>query len=175
MERESRAGRGDGEDRGVEVEEVPLPGIGVRYSFMTRHGRQVGVVSRRTGRRELLVYDAADPDTCREVVVLGPDEADALAELLGAPRIVEKLAALDAQLPDLVTEQLPVAASSPFAGRALGETRARTLTGASIVAVQRGGRLVPSPGPDSGLEAGDLVVVVGTREGVDGVARILGG
>ncbi len=46
-------------------------------------------MSHRTGRRDLVVYDTRDPDACSEVVKLATDEADALAELLGAPRIVE--------------------------------------------------------------------------------------
>lgn len=170
---ERRERRGDGENGAVEVDEVPLPGIGVRHSFVTRQGREVGVVSHRTGRHELVVYDRADPDTCREVIALTPEEADALAELLGAPRIVAKLAEIRDRLPDLVTEQLPVARSSRFAGRTLGDTQARTRTGASIVAVVRQGQVIPSPLPDFRFEPGDLVVVVGTRRGVDGVAEIL--
>jgi TrkA domain protein len=65
--------------------------------------------------------------------------------------------------------------SSPFDGRPLGDTQARTRTGASIVAVLRGGMTHPSPGPDFVLRSGDLVVTVGTRDGIDQVARILDG
>jgi TrkA domain protein len=43
------------------------------------------------------------------------------------------------------------------------------------VAVLRGGEVVASPGPDFRFQAGDGVVVVGTREGVEGVAQILSG
>ena len=160
---------------GVEVEAVALPGIGVRHSFVTRHGRQIGVVSHRTGRRELLVYDRRDPDAASEVIALDDHEADALAELLGAPRIVERLAAIREQVPSLVTEQLAIAPASPYAGRTLGDTRARSRTGASIVAVLRRSEVIPSPGPDFRFEPGDVVVVVGTPEGVDGVAEILQG
>jgi TrkA domain protein len=159
----------------VEVEEVRLPGVGLRHDFQTRSGRRVGVVSHRSGRRDLVVYDTRDPDACSEVVKLATDEADALAELLGAPRIVERLASMRDQVADLEVERLPIAADSPYARRTLGDTQARTRTGASVVAVLRGQRMIASPGPDFKFEPADVVVVVGTREGIEAVARILEG
>lgn len=157
----------------VEVEEVELPGIGVRFDFVTQRGRRVGVVAHRSGRRDLLVYDPGDPDACRESVTLANEEADALAEVLGAPRIVERLAALHEQMGGLLSEQVTVAPGSPYDGRTLGDTRARTRTGASIVAVLRGTEMIASPGPDFMFKGGDRVVVVGTRDGVEGVSDIL--
>ena len=60
-----------------------------------------------------------------------------------------------------------------FAGRTLGETRARTMTGASIVALVRGETVVASPGPAQGLQAGDVLVVIGTERGIAGMRKIL--
>lgn len=159
----------------MEVEEVKLPGVGVRHDFQTRSGRRVGVVLHRSGRHDLLIYDRRDPDACSEVVQLATEEADTLAELLGAPRIVERLATIRDQVAGLVAEQLPVPPGSPYAGRTLGDTQARTRTGASVVAVLRGDRTVVSPGPDFKFEPGDRVVVVGTPDGIEAVARILEG
>ena len=158
----------------IEVEEVALPGIGLRHDFPTRHGRRVGVVSHRTGRRDLVVYDREDPDSCSEAVRLDTDEADTLAELLGAPKIVERLARIRDDIADLHVRELPIRPGSPFAGRTLGETEARTRTGASVVAVLRNDRMIASPNPDFRFESGDVVVVVGTREGIEGVEQILG-
>jgi TrkA domain protein len=163
------------DDNAVRIEEADLPGIGKRHDFLTRKGRRVGVISHRTGLRDLLVYDSRDPDSCSETVVLSTEEADALAVLLGAPRIVERLAQLHEQVAGLVSEQLTIDHSSPYVGRSLGDTQARSRTGASIVAVLRGGQVIPSPTPDFRFEAGDRVVVVGTREGAEAVARILTG
>ncbi|RVX41368.1 TrkA family protein [Nonomuraea polychroma] len=55
----------------------------------------------------------------------------------------------------------------------MGAARVRTRTGASIVAVVRGGQVYASPAPDFVLAAGDLVVVVDGAEGVNAVADIL--
>jgi TrkA domain protein len=160
-------------ERGVQVEETALPGIGVRQEIHTVAGRRVGVLTHRNGRRDLLLYDRRDPDACSEVVRLTDEEADALAEVLGAPRVVERLAALHEQASALVTEQVRIEPGSPYDGRTLGETRARTRTGASIVAVLRESAVIPSPGPDFGFAAGDTVVAVGTGEGTAALARII--
>jgi len=106
----------------VEVEETALPGIGVRRDFVTRRGRRVGVVLHRSGRRDLLVYDPRDPDACSETITLTGEEADVFAELLGAPRIVERLTALNEQAAGLVSEQIPIPTGSRYVGRTLGET-----------------------------------------------------
>ncbi len=157
---------------GLRVDEVRLPGIGLRHDFQTHGGRRIGVVSHRTGQRDLLVYDRHDPDRCSESIPLRSEEADALAEILGAPRIVERLAALHEQVAGLASEEIGVAAGSPYDNRTLGDTQARTRTGASIVAVLRDEQVLPSPGPDFRFQGGDRVVVVGTREGIEAVGRI---
>jgi TrkA domain protein len=73
----------------------------------------------------------------------------------------------------LLTEQISIPAGSRFVGRVLGDTKARTRTSASIVAVLRDAQVIASPGPEFVFQAGDVVVVVGTRQGLDGVSRIL--
>lgn len=82
---------------------------------------------------------------------------------------------LQQQAAGLVVEQLPIPDDSPYAGRVLGDTQIRSRTGASIVAVLRHRGVVPSPPPDFQLRGGDLVVVVGMRDAVDAVTRILDG
>jgi TrkA domain protein len=159
----------------VKIEEADLPGIGKRRDFITEKGRRVGVVWHRTGRRDLVVYDTRDPDSCSEALALNANEADALAELLGAPRIIERLTRLHEQVAGLVSEQFTLSAGSPYAGRTLGDSQARTRTGASIVAVLRGHSVVPSPTPDFLFETGDRVVVVGTVTGVEAVGQLLAG
>lgn len=156
----------------LRIEKTALPGIGLRHEFMTAEGRRVAVISFRDGRRELVVYDTVDPDAGREVLSLTDREGDALAELLGAPRIVERLADMQRELAGLETQQMVVPARSRYDGRPLAETQARTRTGASIVAVVREGQVIASPRPDFVFLGGDLVVAVGTDDALAGVARI---
>ena len=157
----------------MDVERTALPGIGLQHVFTTAKGRRIGTISHRDGRRDLLIYDRVDPDTCVLTLPLTVEEANALAELLGTARIVERLTELHRQVEGLVSAQIPIAAGSPYDGRPLGNTQVRTRTGASIVAVVRDGNVVASPRPDFGFQAGDIVVVVGTAEGTAAVGDIL--
>jgi TrkA domain protein len=157
----------------MDVERTALPGIGLRHVFNTRRGRRVGVILHRTGRRDLLIYDQDDPDTCSAPVALDPEEAETLAELLESARFMERMAALQRQVEGLVSEKIPIRHGSPYDGRLLGDTRARHRTGASIVAVVREGQVIASPGPDFRFLGGDTVVVIGTAEGTTATAAIL--
>ena len=157
----------------MDVERTALPGIGLRYTFTTQQGRRLGLVSHRNGRRDLVIYRRDDPDSAADSLVLTSAEADGLAELLAAARVVERLAELHRQVEGLVGEQLPILPGSPYDGRTLGDTQARTRTGASIVAVVRDRQVIASPRPDFVFQAADVVVIVGTAEGTAGVAAIL--
>jgi TrkA domain protein len=156
----------------VRVEQTNLPGIGVRHDLVTSSGRTVGVVSHRNGRRDLVLYDVDDPDARLASVPLTDDEAEALADVLGASLMLGQLAGLRQQAAGLLTEQISVNAGSPFVGRKLGDTQARSRTSASIVAVLRDRDVIASPDPSFVFAANDVVVVVGTRHGLDGVSAI---
>lgn len=159
---------------GLRIESRVLPGIGVCQELELHDGRRMGVVTRRNGHRDIVIYDD-EGDGAAAAITLDDDEANVIAELLGAPQLVTRLTDLQRSVDEVITEQLPIPRTSNYAGRPLGQTQVRTRTGASIVAVLRDGSTHASPGPDFVLQAGDLVVTVGTREGLDQVARILDG
>lgn len=143
-----------------------LPGVGVRYDFTTRDGERLGVVARRNGEFEVVVYDHDDPDRVRQSLRLDEEEAETLAQILGAPRITQRFADLSREIPGLESARIELRPGSPFVDRPLGDTRARTRTGASVVAVVSGERVVASPGPDHVLRSGDVLVAIGTADGL---------
>ncbi|MFR9673753.1 cation:proton antiporter regulatory subunit [Streptomyces sp. TR06-5] len=159
----------------MDVNEVLLPGVGLRYEFTSRDGDRVGIVARRSGDFELLVYAGDNPDVARPLLRLTSEEADTVAEILGAPRIAERFADLTREVPGLSAGQVEVRHGTPFAGRRLGDTKARTRTGASIVAIVREDEVIASPGPERVLRAGDVLVVIGTQDGIGGVEQIIRG
>ncbi|MFD9903260.1 cation:proton antiporter regulatory subunit [Streptomyces sp. NPDC059063] len=151
---------------------TPLPGIGMRYDLTTREQRRLSVVAHRDGGRTLSAYRSDDPDACSLSLRLSSSEAAALVDALQpAPQSPALLHTTDL---GLVAERIEVAAASHWNGRVLGETRMRTETGASVVAVLRRADAIPSPAPDFRLAGGDTLIVIGTREGVESAAAILG-
>lgn len=157
----------------TDIREVKLPGVGVRYEFTTEEGEYVGVVSHRSGRKELYVTDPKDPDAFKRVLGFSERDARILVEILGGSRVVEELTQLQQRIEGLAIDWLPLREDSPFAGRAMGEARIRTRTGASVVAVLRGDEAVPAPEPDLRIESGDYLVVVGTSRGIEEVVELL--
>jgi TrkA domain protein len=164
-----------GNNRGVEIFETPLPGIGVRYEFDTDRGRRLGVLVYRDGHRDVLVYREDDVDACSETLQLSVPEAASLVELLGGTKITERLSDLRHEVQGLAIEWVVVEADSPLAGRTIGDGKIRTQSGASVVAILRGGASFPGPGPDFTLQAGDTALVIGGVEGVAAAHKIIAG
>lgn len=165
-----------------EIRQTSLPGVGLRHEITTRAGQRVGVVSHRTGRRDLVLYAAADPDAAQASVALTADESAVLAEVLGGTQLTASLADLQHSIEGLALDWVPVPAGSPFAGRSIAAAGVRSTTGVSIVAVLRpataGGpktpaHAFPAPRPDFVLQTGDTVVVVGTPEGIEALVELL--
>ncbi len=159
----------------MELVETLLPGVGVRYELRTRSGQVLAIVVQREGGAEVGVYDRRDPDRALGMLRLEPEEVDAVAEVLGAPRLTQRFADLSREVPGLESARFTVAEGSPYAGRTLGDTRARTTTGCSIVAIVRGADVVPSPAPGDPLHPGDVLVAIGSAKGLEQLDRRLSG
>jgi TrkA domain protein len=159
----------------AEISETPLPGVGVRYDLTTADGDRLGVLAQRSGRYELLVYDPKDPDSCRARIRLDRGDAQVLVDLLGGSRIVERLGSLRQHLTGLALDWISIGDTSPARGRTIAETELRSRTGSSVVAIIRGDTTVTAPGPDDRIEAGDVIVVVGTDEGIAAATERLHG
>jgi TrkA domain protein len=166
-------GHGNVSTVSVRIEKVDLPGIGTRHDVVTSEGRRLGVISHRNGERELAMFDSKDPDACSDSIHLSDNEAVALSEVLGTSLLLGQFANLGDKSTGLYTEQILLTASSPFTGKTLGATQARTLTKSSIVAILREGTAFPSPTPDDSLEAGDIIVAVGTKQGLEKLSSLL--
>ena len=156
-----------------QIEETSLPGVGMRHEFTSEDGSRVGVIHHKSGRRELFVSPPGDPDAVALSLSLSDEESHALSEALGGSTVIENLHHLEQRIEGLAIDWLKVDADTPYADRTVGDARIRTRTGVSVVAVIRGERAHPAPGPDFHIETGDTLVVVGTSEGIKAVAEIL--
>jgi CPA2 family monovalent cation:H+ antiporter-2 len=72
-----------------------------------------------------------------------------------------------------VTQTFFLMETSPACGRTIREIDLRARTSVLIVAVTRDGKPTPSPGPDFRLEAGDVLVLVGTHHQLDAAKAAL--
>ena len=159
----------------MEVFETPLPGVGSRYEFTTQAGDRLAIVARRDRRRDLVLYDDADPDACRATIELTGEESSVVVELLGGTKLTERLSDLRHEVEGLAIEWVTMPDAGGLTGRTIGDGTIRTATGASVVAVIRGGASIPGPGPDFRFSAGDIVLVIGSTAAVQAAATTLAG
>lgn len=151
----------------AEVIETKLPGIGVRYDFRTTAGTPVGVLVHRTGRRDLLLYSRRDAAATELTLGLDSDDARTLAELLGASRVAEGLAAVAQDIEGLTIDWIRIEPGADWSGRSLSDAAVHTTTGVSVVAILMSTGPIVAPGADDVLAPGATAVAVGTREGIE--------
>ena len=157
----------------AEIEETPLPGVGLRYAFATGGGERLSVVHHHSGRVQVYVSEPDDPDASRVVLDLDDEDSRVLAELLGASKVVREIDRLQQSVSGLSIEWLPVPDGSTAAGRTIGDLEIRSTTGVTVVAALRGGRTLPVPGPDFLIDAGDTLVVVGNADDIRRIDDLL--
>lgn len=162
-------------DSHPDLVETLLPGVGIRYELMTRQGARLAVVVRRAGGVDIATYAPDDPDQPRGLLELDADEAAALADVLGAPRLAERFADLSREVPGLRSGRFSLRRGTPYVDRPLGDTRARTRTGCSIVAIVRGSEVVTSPTPQERLREDDVLVAIGSGEALERFGSLLAG
>ncbi len=76
-------------------------------------------------------------------------------------------------LPAIQLETVVVTPGSRAAGRTLGELNLRARTGATILAVQRGGKLEPVPPPTFTIQTDDVLIVTGTPQQILDTMRLI--
>ena len=77
---------------------------------------------------------------------------------------------------DFRIEEVQVTESSPYAGRTLADLEIATRTGANLLALRepRGQTFTPGPEPSAELQPGAVLIVFGTRQQTEDLARLLG-
>jgi hypothetical protein len=71
-------------------------------------------------------------------------------------------------------EIVKVGNASPLIGKSILDARLRTLTGATILSIERGGKTIRNPSPLEKINAGDSILVMGTEEERENIRRCLG-
>jgi uncharacterized protein with PhoU and TrkA domain len=124
-----------------------------------------------------------------------PSDAEALAPVLGVIGAAEKIsdaggdiakvvldeqsgvAELRAALPEAMETVVSATLSvdSPLAGRTLGDRNLETDTGVRVIAIRRDDEWLLNPGPETALQAGDLVLLRGDDAGITSVAEEVSG
>lgn len=147
------------------VYESDLPGVGKKHEIDLDDGSRLVVVTHNTGRRELFrrVDDDADSEKLLDLTDEDARTVGTILEGVYFQPVVSQ--GIETMLgPDAVLEWVDVEDDAELVGATLGAAEVRTETGASVIAIQRGAETIANPGPNTRIEAGDTLVVLGTRE-----------
>ncbi|WP_254524907.1 cation:proton antiporter regulatory subunit [Natrinema caseinilyticum] len=157
------------------IYESDLPGVGKKFEVELEDGERLVIVTHNTGKREVFLKPDADADGDKLF-----DLSDRLARTVGT--ILEGAYFQPVQTEQVETmlgdetylEWYGVTDESDFAGQRLAESNIRERTGVSIVAIQRDDELISPPTPETVIEVGDTLVVIGDREDCAEFEELLG-
>ncbi|MFQ3477044.1 cation:proton antiporter regulatory subunit [Halonotius sp. F2-221B] len=157
------------------IEESDLPGVGKKH-VVDIGDEELIIVTHNTGKRE--VFRRSDPEADSEKLY---ELSDELARTVGTilegayfqPIEAEKQ---ETTLPGgLLLEWYEVPPGSPLAATTIRAADIGATTGATVVAIERDGDTVESPGPETTLQEGDTLVVTGTDEQCTAFESLLAG
>ncbi len=153
-----------------------LPGVGKKISMQTADNDKLVVIIHHSGKRDLYFFKESDEDEADYFISLTSEETRELgAQLLGAtyqPVDDEKMKIFQNQL---VMEWIKLKAESPVVGKQIAESRIRTRTGASIIAVMHGDDMTVSPDVDFVLRTDDTVMVAGKKNQILNFEKLASG
>jgi voltage-gated potassium channel len=138
------------------------------------HNIYTVLTARALNPKLFIVARATEESAERRILQAGADRVvnpyhlggSRLAHLLFKPAIISFFdASLDGT--ELQLDQTSLAEGSPIVKQTLAEADMRRRWGLGVVAVQRDRQVFPSPSPDLKLQAGDVLVVFGTRRQIE--------
>lgn len=149
----------------MKVKTTELPGIGKSYSFATAEGRRIVVIIHHHGHREVYYFHDVDEDEPNFSFQLADEEARQFGTiLLGVDYQPVTDDRMELLLKSIRLDWLKVEEGSCLAGKSILESQIRTHTGSTIIAIQRGDRVIGSPDIHEVIQPGDLLMCIGTRE-----------
>jgi TrkA domain protein len=144
------------------VYENDLPGVGKKHEIDLGDGARLVVVTHNDGHREVYRRETEDSDS-EKLFELSDHLARQVGTILeGAyfqpveSRDVGTLLGDDTRMSWVTVDE-----GSPLVGRTLAGSDVRAETGVSIVVIERGDDVIPSPGGDTTVRSGDTLVIVG--------------
>ena len=151
----------------MNIRESELPGIGCKFEVITKGNEKMVIFIHDDGRREMYHFDA-DHEESISSVSLRDSEARQNAAILGG--MVYRPQALDTiemAFEGLSIEWFKVENNAPVVQKTIGSLHVRNTYNVTIIAIlKKNMKKFFNPGPDSIIEAGDMLVLSGARHEV---------
>ena len=149
----------------MQIKTSDLPGIGKRYAFSTSGKEHFVIILHQAGNREIYHFVDEDADEPDFSVNLTDDEARQLGVLLMGvdyqPVADDRMELL---LKKFRIEWIKVSHDSCLANKSIINSRIRSVTGTTIIGIQRGEEIIGSPDVEEVILPGDVLMAIGKRE-----------
>lgn len=145
------------------IYEADVPGVGKRFDVEVGDDKRLVVIVHHDGKREIFRRDQPDADAEKLFDLTSGEARDVANVLQGADFEPLSLDDVDVPLGDAIMEWVEIPPDSPVAGETIEGAQLRQQTGTTVAAIQRDGETLGSPKPDTVLDAGDILVVIGSR------------
>lgn len=149
----------------MQIKTSDLPGIGKRYSFHTADGDQVTVILHHNGNREIYHFSPDDEDDPDFTLTLTDEESRQLGTImLGVDYQPVTDDRVELFLKNIRLEWIKVEPDSCIANKKIIDSQIRSITGSTIIGIQRGNTIIGSPDINEEILPGDVLMAIGNRE-----------
>jgi TrkA domain protein len=89
----------------MRIDRTTVAGNGLLHHIIPRRGGRFGLLVDADNSRHLFTYEESDPDVPAQAILLEPDEADQVAEILHSQPTTDRLLALERRVRELIGER----------------------------------------------------------------------
>jgi TrkA domain protein len=157
------------------VYETEVPGVGHKFELELGGSQRLVVVIHHDGKREVYLRPDENADSQRLFGLTGKQARQFGSILEGAYFQPVEMDDIQVPLGEAIIEWVELGEKSDIAGQTLRDARIRERTGASVIAIQRGPDTIANPQADTVVEAGDMLVTLGSREEQQALDSLLAG
>ncbi len=149
----------------MKVKTSDLPGIGKSYAIETAEGSRIVIIIHHNGNRELFYFQDPDQDEPDISFSLNDEEARQISTiLLGVDYQPVTEDRIELLLKSVRIDWFRVEPGSFLAEKTILQAQIRTHTGTTIIAIQRGNKMIGSPDIHEKILPEDTLMCIGTRE-----------
>ena len=148
----------------MDVYETEVPGVGYKYELPVDGDERLVVIVHHDGKRDVYRRPGPDADSEKLLTLTGEQARTLGAVLEGGYFQPLELDATRVPLDGAVMEWFDLDDGAALVGQTLAAAGIRQETGASVIAIQRGSDTLSNPEPGTTFRAGDVLVLLGTRE-----------
>jgi len=149
----------------MQVKTSELPGIGRKYTLDLSRGGQIVIIIHHHGLREVYYFKEPDDDEPSFFSQFSDEEARQIGTLLLGvdyqPVAEDKMELL---LKSVRLDWIKVEHDSCLANKTILESKIRTMTGSTVIGIQRGEKVIGSPDIHEKILPGDTLMAIGTRD-----------